>query len=106
MTQEYTTPFSLADSIQYQDGAIVSKAIINKPTGSITLFAFDQDQALSEHTAPFDAFIQIVAGEAEVVLSGHAHRLTTGQALVMSANAPHAVKAITPCTMLLTMIKS
>jgi quercetin dioxygenase-like cupin family protein len=106
MAQEHATPFSLADSVQYQDGSIVSKTILNKPTGSMTLFAFDQGQALSEHSAPFDAVIQMVAGEAEVMLSGHAHHLTAGQALVMSANAPHAVKALTPCTMLLTMMKS
>lgn len=106
MSYENAGPFGLVESVAYQDGSVVSKSILNRPAGSITLFAFDQGQELREHTAPFDVLLQIVEGEAEITLSGQPHRLTAGQALLMAAKAPHAVKAVQRFKMLLVMLKS
>jgi quercetin dioxygenase-like cupin family protein len=94
------------DLVSYQDGAIVSRIILDKETGTITLFAFDEGQGLSEHTTPFDALVQIFEGEAEVVISGQKFYLTAGETLIMPANQPHALKAIKSFKMMLTMIKS
>lgn len=90
----------------YQDGAIVSRTIIEKPTGTVTLFAFDQGQGLSEHTAPFDALVQILDGEAEITISGEPFQLTRGETIIMPANQPHALHANRRFKMLLVMIKS
>lgn len=98
-------PFAPAELVRYQDGAVVSKALVSGRQGSVTLFAFDEGQSLSEHKAPFDALIQVVEGEAEVVLSGKAHRLEAGRALLMPANAPHSVGAPRPFKMLLTLLR-
>ena len=95
-----------AELIEYQVDSIVSRAIIKKPSGSVTLFAFDQSQALSEHTAPFDALVHLLDGEAEITISSSPHRLTQGQMILMPANEPHAVQAVTKFKMMLTMIKS
>jgi len=95
----------LTGMIDYQSGAVVSREIISRPAGSVTLFAFDQGQGLSEHTAPFDALVCIVDGEAEVTISGELHALNTGDAIVMPANKPHALKARKKFKMLLVMIK-
>jgi len=95
----------LAELVAYQDGSVVSRQITKADAGNVTLFAFDQDQELSEHTAPFDALVHILAGEAEIKISGKAFRLETGEAIVMPANEPHALKATTPFKMLLTMIR-
>ena len=95
----------LAELVAYQDGSVVSRQITKADAGNVTLFAFDQDQELSEHTAPFDALVHILAGEAEIKISGQAFRLETGEAIVMPANEPHALKATTPFKMLLTMIR-
>ena len=84
----------------------MSREIIKKATGSVTIFAFDQDQGLSEHTAPFDALVQVVDGEAEIVISGQSHRLHGGEIILMPAGQPHALKAITRFKMVLTMIRS
>jgi len=92
--------------IKYQAGTIVSKTIINKDTGTVTIFAFDKDQSLSEHTAPFDALLQVFDGEVDVVISGKKHHLTTGEMILMPANVPHAVNAIEKFKMMLIMIKS
>jgi len=96
----------LRDLINYQDGSVVSREIIRKSTGTITLFAFDRDQGLSEHTAPFDAFIQILDGEAEIKISGNAYHLETGQMIILPVNETHAVKALSKFKMLLVMIRS
>ena len=89
----------------YQVGSIVSKTIINKKTATITFFAFDEGQALSEHTAPFDAMVQILDGEVEIMISGEPFHLKQGEMIIMPANEPHAVKALTKFKMILTMIK-
>lgn len=94
------------DLIGYQQGAIVSKTIINKPSGTVTLFSFNKDQGLSEHTAPFDALIIVLEGEVEISLSGEPFRLKSGEVLIMPANEPHKLKALTEFKMLLVMIKT
>jgi quercetin dioxygenase-like cupin family protein len=94
-----------AELVKYQTGAIVSRTLIKKPTGTVTLFAFDAGQELSEHTAPFDALAQILEGKAEITISGHPQHLTTGQIVMMPADKPHAVKAVEPFKMMLIMIK-
>jgi len=96
----------LDTAIEYQTAAVVSKTLINRPSGTITLFAFDEGQGLSEHTAPFDAVVQIVDGEAEIIISGESHFLTSGETIIMPAGEPHALKAVKCFKMLLTMIKS
>jgi len=92
--------------VQYQDGAVVSRAIVKKPTGNVTLFAFDEGQGLSEHTAPFDALVQVVEGEAEIVIAGEAHRVRSGEMILMPAGRPHALRAPERFKMILTMIRS
>jgi len=92
--------------IAYQPGAVVSKTIIGKKTGTVTLFAFDEGQALSEHTAPYDAMVYIVDGSALVTVEGKEMTLTKGEMVILPANKPHALKALTPYKMLLVMIKS
>lgn len=99
-------PQNFADMISYQDGSVVSKTIIKKKTGTITLFAFDKEEALSEHTAPFDALVHIVDGEAEVSISGVWSSVKNGEMIIFPANIPHAVKAVSRFKMVLTMIKS
>lgn len=96
----------LASLIDYQAGAVVSRTLIKKPTGTVTLFAFDQGQELSEHTAPFDAMVQVIEGEVCVTLGGNPLDLSGGQMVVMPANIPHAVKATKKFKMMLTMIRS
>lgn len=96
----------LVDMVEYQEEAIVSKTIIEKNTGTVTLFAFDQLQSLSEHTAPFDALVQVLDGEVEIKISGKLFHLEQGEIILMPANEPHALKAIKKFKMLLTMIKS
>ncbi len=96
----------LVDLADYQEGSIVSRTIIDKKTGTVTFFAFDKGQGLSEHTAPFDALVYLLDGEAEVVISGKPFRLKEGEMVIMPANAPHALKAITRFKMVLTMIRS
>lgn len=95
-----------AELAEYQDGAIVSREIVKKPTGSVTLFAFDEGQGLSEHTAPFDALAHVLEGEVEITISGKANALKGGEMILMPAHEPHAVKAIARFKMLLTMIRS
>ena len=95
-----------AELVNYQDGAVVSREIVKKPTGSVTLFAFDEGQGLSEHTAPFNALVQMVEGEAEIVISGQSHHLHGGEMILMPAGDPHALKAMQRFKMILTMIRS
>jgi quercetin dioxygenase-like cupin family protein len=95
-----------AELVNYQDGAVVSREIIKKATGSVTLFAFDEGQGLSEHTAPFDALAQVVEGEVEIIISGQPHRLQGGEMILMPAGQPHALKALKRFKMILTMVRS
>ena len=95
-----------AELVNYQDGAVVSREIVKKPTGSVTLFAFDEGSELSEHTAPFDALVQVLEGEAEIMISGQPHHLQGGEMILMPAGQPHALKALQRFKMLLAMIRS
>jgi quercetin dioxygenase-like cupin family protein len=100
------SPFRLADLIEYQAGSIVSRMLVNKDAGTVTLFAFDKEQGLSEHTAPFDALVYVTEGETEITISGKPMTLKAGDTLIMPANDPHALKAIESFKMLLVMVKS
>ena len=95
-----------AELVSYQDGAVVSRTLINQKTGTVTLFAFDAGQELSEHTAPYDALVQVLDGETEITIAGQPFQLKAGDAIIMPANDPHAVKALTKFKMTLTMIRS
>lgn len=97
--------FNLAESVDYARSAVVSKTIIKKETGTVTLFAFDRGESLSEHTAPFDALVEVLDGEAEITIAQQPYRLKQGEAIIMPANIPHAVKAVEKFKMVLTMIK-
>jgi quercetin dioxygenase-like cupin family protein len=99
-------PARIADLVAYQDGAVVSREVLRKNTGTVTVFAFDEGQGLSEHTAPFDALAQTIEGELEMVISGVPLRLREGEMVVMPAHEPHSLKAIAKSKMLLTMIRS
>ncbi len=99
------TPFDLAQSVTYADGSVVSKTLLKKETGNITLFAFDVGQGLSEHTAPFDAAVLILDGEAEITIGGQSRHAAAGQLLIMPANIPHALQARKRFKMLLVMIR-
>jgi quercetin dioxygenase-like cupin family protein len=94
------------DLIAYQDAAVVSRILFKRPTGTLTLFAFDEEQSLSEHTSPYDAVAQVLEGEAEITISGKPMALGAGELIVLPANQPHAVRAKTRFKMLLTMIRS
>jgi quercetin dioxygenase-like cupin family protein len=97
--------FTLSKSIEYSPGAIVSKIVIKKPAGHVTLFAFDAGEELSEHTSPFDALVQVIDGAAEVLLSGKSFTLKAGESIILPENVPHGVKAHERFKMLLTMVK-
>ena len=93
--------------LDYQKDSVVSREVIKKELGTVTFFAFDQDQGLSEHSAPFDAMVQVIDGEAEITISGVKNTVKAGEIIIMPANEPHALKAEnTPFKMILTMIKS
>lgn len=91
---------------QYQDGAIVSNVLLKSPGGNVTLFAFDEGQALSEHSAPFDALVFVVDGVADISIDGEPHRVSAGEIILLPANIPHAVEAVTRFKMILTMIRA
>jgi quercetin dioxygenase-like cupin family protein len=97
---------NLKEMVSYQEGSVVSRQITKADTGNVTLFAFDAGQGLSEHTAPFDALVHILDGRAEVFISGQQFDLESGQAIIMPANQPHALKAPQKFKMLLTMIRA
>lgn len=99
-------PVALVDLVVYQDGAVVSKTIIDKKTGTVTLFAFAQGQGLSEHTAPFDAMVYVLDGTADISIGGNLVQVESGQMIVMPADVPHALKANVSFKMMLTMIRS
>ena len=96
----------LLDLVNYQKDSIVSKIIIEKKTGTVSLFAFDKNQGLSEHIAPFDALVHLIDGEAEIVISNKTVNLKSGEMIIMPANQPHALKAVQRFKMILIMIKS
>ena len=96
----------LAQAISYQEGSVVSRELIRKDAGTITLFAFDEGQGLSEHTAPFDAFVQILEGKVEIAIGGTPNQLSGGQFIIMPAGLPHALKALSRFKMMLVMIRS
>jgi quercetin dioxygenase-like cupin family protein len=107
-SQDYdiSSPIDLVDSIDYSANSVVSQTLKENKAGTITLFAFDAGQGLSEHSAPFDAVVQIVDGEAELVIGGNELHVTSGQMVIMPANVPHAVRARHKFKMLLTMLKA
>lgn len=94
------------DLIDYQEEAVVSREIIRKETGTVTIFAFDKGEGLSEHTAPFDAMVQVVDGKAEIIISGQKNVVNRDEMIIMSANDPHALNALERFKMVLTMIRS
>jgi quercetin dioxygenase-like cupin family protein len=99
-------PAALAEMIDYADDSIVSKTLIDKPVGTITLFAFDKGQKLSEHTAPYDAVVQLIDGSADITIGGKVETICAGQLIVMPANVPHAVAAKEKFKMMLIMIRA
>jgi len=99
-------PIELAAFVKYSPDSVVSKTLLDKEVGTITLFAFDRGQGLSEHSAPFDAVVQVIEGEAEIVIGGEVHRVRTGEFIIMPADVPHALKAPERFKMLLVMIRS
>ncbi len=99
-------PIILKDHIRYSPQSIVSKTLKENPAGTITLFAFDEGQGLSEHSAPFDAVVQVIEGEGLFIIGGEEHHLNSGQLIIMPANVPHAVKAVRKFKMLLTMLRA
>ena len=99
------TVCDLKEQIEYSEGGIVSKQIVKNTSGNVTLFSFDKGQGLSEHTAAFNAFVQVLEGETEIRIAGFPHLLKAGQAIVMPAHVPHALHAVESFKMLLTMIK-
>jgi len=95
-----------AELVAYQDGAVVSREIVSQKTGTVTLFAFDAGQGLSEHTAPFDALVLVLDGEAEITIAGTPFRVQAGEMILMPAHKPHALKAIRRFKMMLVMIRA
>ena len=100
----HSKPIALAAYVDYAAGSVVSKTLVDKKAGTLTLFAFDQGQGLSEHTAPFDAIVQVLDGAAELVIGGTSVPARTGEMVIMPANVPHSVRAVQRFKMLLTMI--
>ena len=101
-----TQLLNINQTIQFQEGSVVSKEIVNKPTGTVTLFAFDKGQGLSAHAVPYDALVIITEGVAEITISGMKHKVKTGEMLLMPANALHELRAMESFKMMLIMIKS
>lgn len=99
-------PLTMTELAAYQEGSVVSKTLIDKKVGTVTVFAFDAGQGLSEHTAPYDVCVQILDGEAEITIAGATHHLVAGQMIIMPANQPHALRAEKRFKMLLVMIRA
>ena len=106
LAELHSTAIPLADSIEYQAGSVVSREILRKDTGTVTLFAFSQGQGLSEHTAPFDALVYILDGESKITIAGSPAAVKAGEMIIMPANEPHALQAVQQFKMLLVMIRS
>ncbi|MGL4518496.1 MAG: cupin domain-containing protein [Phocaeicola sp.] len=98
-------PLNLSKFVEYTDGGVISKQLVKNPMGNVTLFSFDEGQGLSPHTAPFDALVQIIDGEAEITLDGKVHEVKSGEIIIMPANVTHALYAAKRFKMVLTMIK-
>jgi quercetin dioxygenase-like cupin family protein len=105
-TIESAKSFKAHDSISYADGSVVSKTIVKKPTGNITLFAFDKGEGLAEHSSPHEALVQVLDGEVEITIGGTAYTVRQGDSIILPANIPHSIKAIARFKMMLTMIKT
>lgn len=103
---EQATVYRGVDLVDYQDGAVVSRTLVKRPTGSVTLFAFAAGQELSEHTAPYDALVHVLEGETEITIAGRPQTLRGGDLILMPAGQPHAVRAVARFKMILTMIRS
>ncbi len=99
------TAITMNELMTYQPGAVVSRTLLDKKVGTLTLFAFDDEQGLSEHTAPYDATVQIIDGTADITIAGTVHRMQAGQLIIMPANVPHSVRAVGQFKMLLIMIR-
>ena len=96
----------LSELVKYQEGTVVSRTLINKKAGTVTLFAFDEGEGLSDHTAPFDAIVCLLDGQADIDIAGKTYRVKTGETITLPANLPHALKAVSRFKMSLTMIRS
>lgn len=105
-TEKLSRGFKLDNLIKYQEGSVISREIIKKPTGTVTLFAFDKGEGLSEHKAPFNALVYIIDGKAEITISGRKYKLRKGEMIVMPANRAHSLKALERFKMILIMIRS
>jgi quercetin dioxygenase-like cupin family protein len=105
MSENTGVPIALADSVDYADGAVVSKTLLNKPTGTLTVFSFDTGQGLSEHTSPYDATVQILDGEAQITIGGETTVVKAGELMIMPAGVPHSLNAGQRFKMLLIMIR-
>lgn len=103
---EQSKAFIPAESVEYASGSVVSKTIVKKPTGNITLFAFDEGEGLTEHSSPFEAIVQLLDGKAEIIIGGISHQIEAGQSIILPANIPHSLKANERFKMMLIMIKS
>ena len=104
-TPPLSTPQKVAELLEYQAGSVVSRTLIKKPTGTLTLFAFDQGEGLSEHSTPHDAVVEVLDGTVEITIGGVPHRVSAGEGLLLPASIPHALSAVTPFKMLLIMIR-
>jgi len=96
---------NLSDLVDYQEGSVVSRTLVDKKAGTVTLFAFDKDEGLSEHTAPYDALVYVYDGKAIITISGESYGVEKGETIIMPANEPHALRAISPFKMMLVMIR-
>jgi quercetin dioxygenase-like cupin family protein len=97
---------TLKELVAYQEGTVVSRTLMKRPSGTVTLFAFDQGEGLSEHTAPFDALVYLIDGQADIDIAGHTFRLQVGEIITLPANRPHALRAVSRFKMLLIMLRS
>lgn len=104
-THPLSTPQTIAKLLDHQPGSVVSRTLLKKPTGSLTLFAVDEGEGLSEHSTPHDALVEILEGTVEITIGGTRHRVSPGEGLLLPANVPHALAAVTPFKMLLVMIR-
>lgn len=105
-TFEKSKIFSMDHSIEYTSGGVISKQVVNSKGGNVTLFSFDKGQGLTEHTASYDALVQVIDGEVEITIDGNLHSLKKGDSIIMPANIPHALHAVESFKMILTMIKN
>ena len=105
VVRPFSTPQSVARSVETQEGSVVSREVLKKKTGTVTLFAFGEGQGLSEHSTPHDALVQVLDGTVEITIGGTPHRVSAGEALLLPASIPHGLQAVTSFKMLLIMIR-